>query len=88
MSTNTCMKIVCNGELINKMSEGKSPRNWQNPFDFLPPVGSIIHYKTSDTEEKGSLLTKYIVKSHTFTTSEFFDKYYVNKTCTIHVELA
>ena len=82
-------KLMCNGELINKHSDGGKYYGWSNPIDILPPLGSIIEYTTFNqgSKEGQGVMTKYVVKGYKFSTEEDFNKQYRNKTCEIEVEV-
>ncbi|PLS18983.1 hypothetical protein CVD28_00855 [Bacillus sp. M6-12] len=87
MSKAMKMELICNGELVNKHSDG-GKWGWSNPLDMLPPVGSIIEYMTFNQNHKEGqgVLTKYVVKGFTFTTEEDFNRLYGNKVVKINVE--
>ena len=85
----TKLKLFCNGELVNKYSDGGRHYGWTNPIDTIPPIGSIIEYMTFNQNHKEGqgVLTKYIVKGYTFTTEEDFNHMYTNKICKIDVDI-
>ena len=81
--------LVCNGETVNKHSDGGIYYGWSNPLDTIPPIGSIIEYKTisKNNPKIQGILTKYIVKGYTFTTEEDSNHTYSNKVCKIAVDV-
>jgi len=90
MKSSMKIQLICDGELINKHSDGGTHYGWHNPIDpsLLPPVGSIIEYLTFNQQHKEGqgVLTKYRVKNYTFTTEEAFNHTYQNKICKVEVE--
>lgn len=87
--TSMQFKIMCNGQLVNEhsLSKGGMARgHWGNPFDILPPIGSIIEYKvfSRDDEEDGKV-RNFRVISHTFKTEEDYNNSYKNEVCEIGV---
>lgn len=83
------IELICNGELINKHSDGGRHYGWENPIDVVPPIGSVIEYLTfnQNHKENQGVLTKYTVKGYTFTMEEDFNSSYRNKVCKIELEV-
>lgn len=85
------MMLICDGQLVNghSKSEGMSRGSWTNPLDVIPPVGSIVEYKTFNqgTFEGKGVLTQYEVKGYCFTTEEDYNGTYSDKVCKIFVSL-
>ncbi|MBE7896097.1 hypothetical protein IPD43_00390 [Paenibacillus polymyxa] len=83
-------ELLCDGHLVNRHSDGGKYYGWGNPFDVLPPVGSIVEYKTfnqgSNPREGDGLLSKYVVKNYLFTTEEDYNHTYRHKVCKIIVD--
>lgn len=76
----TRIKIMCNGEWINKHSDGRG-YGWTNPIDLILPIGSIINYKTLKGIED-----KYKIIGYEYSTVEDFSSSYKNQICIIQVE--
>lgn len=85
----TEMKIMCEGKLVNKHSDGGRYNGWGNPIETIPPVGSIIDYMTFDEpnyKNGEGVLTSYKVTSIRFYTREAVNHSYKDKACVIEVE--
>lgn len=83
------IQLICNGELVNKHSDGGKHYGYNNPIDIIPPVGSVIDYLTFNqgSKENEGVRTNYRVKGYTFTTEEDYNHQYRNKVCKIEVEI-
>ncbi|MBD8836249.1 hypothetical protein IFU39_00250 [Paenibacillus sp. CFBP 13594] len=90
MSNNTKFELICEGEIVNKHSDGGQYYGWVNPLDFLPPIGSTIEYMTfnqgKNYKEGLGELKIFVVKSYKFTTEEDYNNQYHNKVCKILVD--
>lgn len=90
MSNNTNFELICEGEIVNKHSNGGQYYGWVNPLDFLPPIGSTIEYMTfnqgKNYKEGLGELKVFVVKSYIFTTEENYNNHYFNKVCKILVD--
>lgn len=85
------LEIMCDGELINKHSNGGKYYGWHNPFgDFvIPMVGDSIllgEHTEEFTHMEYSPMIKYIVKSRTFSAIEDFNNSYFGQKCVLDVE--
>lgn len=86
------IKIIfkCNGEVINKHSDGKNFYGWCNPFgEHIPLVGDFIELGEHSKEFKHLEYTPmktYVVKSRTFSAIEDYNHSYSSQTCVIELE--
>lgn len=82
---NIKMILSCDGKMINKHSE--DGEYWNNPFEILPPIGSVIKYTTFNQgyKEGQGESTSYLVQSYFFNTEEDFNNSYCNQICVINV---
>ena len=66
-------------------------RDSNNPIDYLPPIGSIIFYKTFRSNErmKNHKITDYVLKVENieFHTEEGFNGMYINKSALVIVKV-
>lgn len=84
----TAMEIICDGEIINKHSDGgRYYGGWNNPLEIIPPVGAVIEYMTFNQNHKEGqgVLTEYQVDRVSFTTEEDFNHSFTNKKVKIFV---
>lgn len=80
----TRMELVCDDVIINKHSDG-GQWGWANPIEVLPPVGSVISYKTFDQNHKEGegVTSTYLVTGYVFTTEEDYNNLYRNQVCKV-----
>jgi hypothetical protein len=46
--------LMCEGRIVNTHSEDRNRRDgWMNPFEVIPPRGTIIRYKEFSRDDTG-----------------------------------
>ena len=82
----TKIKLMCDGEFINSHSDGGKHYGWSNPIEDIPPIGSLIEYHSFKGDKETGIITTYLVKGHTFTTEEDYNRSFKNLVCKVEVE--
>lgn len=79
----------CNGEIVNKHSNGGRIYGRENPFDEIPVIGDYVELG-EHTENYANLpytpMKKYVVKSRTFSSVETYNHSYCNCQCVVELE--